>query len=38
MPPGELIAIDTEDTLRDADLEDLGRRVAVFYLSGDEIA
>lgn len=38
MPPGELIAVDTEDTLRDADLEDLGRRVAVFYLSGDEIA
>lgn len=38
MPPGEIMAIDTENTGLDADLEDLGRRVALFYLSESELA
>jgi len=38
VPPGEVIAVDTENGGRDADLEDLGRRVRLYYLSSDELA
>lgn len=38
IPPGELIAVDSTGGSTEADLEDLGRRVLLYYLSADELA
>lgn len=38
VPPGEMMAIDTGGTSKESDLEALGRRVALFYVSANELA
>lgn len=38
VPPGDLIAVDSGGASKEAELEDLGRRVLIFYLSAEEFA